>query len=216
MKIDNPGESNYSKHSKKQQEELKSKREAVKMSPFWFRISFDHNHGINIAEHQRFRTVSKETKDAFTELFEDDLTASAAWDKHRKKIKDENPDSWPILLGDRSICPDYFWCFYFYQQWCRSRLGTRDGIDAVEKLEDFVRGHNKKLNQGTGLEKPTEFIKTEQSPSGETVIVICDPFMRRVHAVIPQSGDLVLLDATSNLDRSDSKLFHFVTPSSIG
>lgn len=112
VRIDNPGESNYSKHSKKQQEELKSKREAVKQSPFWFRISFDHNHCINIAEHQKFRTVSKETKDAFTELFEDDLTASAAWDKHRKKIKDDNPDSWPILLGDRSICPDYFWSFY--------------------------------------------------------------------------------------------------------
>ena len=29
-------------------------------------------------------------------------------------------------------------------------------------------------------------------------------------------GDLVFLDATSTLDRSNSKLFHFMTPSSIG
>ena len=59
-------------------------------------------------------------------------------------------------------------------------------------------------------------MKMAQSPAGETVVVICDPFMRRVHKMIPQSGDLLFLDATSNLDRSDSKLFHFMTPSSIG
>ena len=169
-----------------------------------------------IAKHQKFRTVCQATKDTFTDMFEDDLTASAAWDKHRKKIKDENPDSWPTLLGDRSICPDYFWSFYFHQQWCKSRLGTQDGIDAVEKLEIFVKEQNYKWNQETPQEKQTEYIKMKQSPSGETIIVICDPFMRRVHQVIPQSADLVLLDSTSNLDRSDSKLFHFVTPSSIG
>ena len=51
---------------------------------------------------------------------------------------------------------------------------------------------------------------------GETIIVIVDPFMRRVHKYVPQSGDLLLMDATSNLDRSDTKLFHLMTPAAVG
>ena len=40
--------------------------------------------------------------------------------------------------------------------------------------------------------------------------------MRRVHETVPQSGELVLIDATSNLDRNDSKVFHLVCPSPVG
>ena len=40
--------------------------------------------------------------------------------------------------------------------------------------------------------------------------------MHRVHDVVPQSGEIVLIDATANLDRSDSKLFHLVCPTPIG
>ena len=47
-------------------------------------------------------------------------------------------------------------------------------------------------------------------------MAIVDPFMRRVHEVIPQSAELILMDATSNLDRNDTKLFHLICPSVIG
>ena len=55
-----------------------------------------------------------------------------------------------------------------------------------------------------------------QTDSGETVAVVCNPFMRRVHQYIPQSGELVLIDATSNVDRNDTKLLHLMCPSMIG
>ena len=45
---------------------------------------------------------------------------------------------------------------------------------------------------------------------------VVDPFMRRVHKLIPQSGELVLIDTSNNLDRNDSKLFHLMCPSVIG
>ena len=47
-------------------------------------------------------------------------------------------------------------------------------------------------------------------------MAIVDLFMRRVHKVIPQSAELILMDATSNLDRNDTKLFHLICPSVIG
>ena len=40
--------------------------------------------------------------------------------------------------------------------------------------------------------------------------------MKRVHQTVPQSGEIVCVDSTSNLDRNDSKVFHLVCPSPIG
>ena len=40
--------------------------------------------------------------------------------------------------------------------------------------------------------------------------------MQRVHGIVPQAGDIIMVDATSNLDRNDSKLIHVVCPSPIG
>ena len=60
------------------------------------------------------------------------------------------------------------------------------------------------------------YARIAQSDQGQTVVAIVDPFMRRVHQVIPQSAELILMDATSNLDRNDTKLFHLICPSVIG
>ena len=35
-------------------------------------------------------------------------------------------------------------------------------------------------------------------------------------ATLPKAADILLLDATSNLDRSDTKLFHMMTPAAVG
>ena len=59
-------------------------------------------------------------------------------------------------------------------------------------------------------------IKMQQLESGEIVVAICDKFCRRVHENVPQAGDIVLMDATSNLDRHDTKLFHLVCPTPAG
>ena len=96
VKLENPSEKQYKKGGQKQNEKLQVKQEILKNSPFWFRIYSDHNHGLKIADYQKLRTVSSETKKAFTELFESDLTPSAAWDQHRKKVKEENPETWQI------------------------------------------------------------------------------------------------------------------------
>ena len=56
----------------------------------------------------------------------------------------------------------------------------------------------------------------EETAKGEIIVDICDPFCRRVHENLPQAGDIVLVDVTSNLDRHDTKLFHMVCPSPAG
>ena len=34
--------------------------------------------------------------------------------------------------------------------------------------------------------------------------------------MVPQAGDMLIMDATSDIDRSDTKLFHLMSPSAIG
>ena len=55
----------------------------------------------------------------------------------------------------------------------------------------------------------------EETANGEIIVAIYDPFCRRAHENLPQVGDIVLVDATLNLDRHNTKLFHVVSPSPV-
>ena len=55
-----------------------------------------------------------------------------------------------------------------------------------------------------------------QTEQGETIVAVCDLFARRAHENLPQAGDIISVDATSNLDRQDTKLVHIVCPSPAG
>ena len=79
----------------------------------------------------------------------------------------------------------------------------------------FIEKYEEKCQNEEKLPDGEKYASVEQV-EGETIIVIVDPFMRRVHKYVPQSGDLLLMDATSNLDRSDTKLFHLMTPAAVG
>ena len=184
--------------------------------PLHIHIKFAHNHEINRQDHKRYRNVSQDTKGKFTAMFKDDLTPSAAWEKHRKDIQEEFPDDYHTKLGDRHVCPDYFWTFNFYRKWIVGTLGSYEGVDAYVKVVEHVKEYNEKTNRNYPSDGTATFAKVAQTEGGETCIAICDPFQRRVHKMIPQSGDLLMMDATSNVDRSDTKIFHLMCPSSAG
>ena len=57
--------------------------------------------------------------------------------------------------------------------------------------------------------------KVKQTDKGETIIAVCDKFNRRVHENVPSAGDLLIMDATANLDRDDTKIFHLMCPSTV-
>ena len=195
---------------------MRKKKTLVSEFPLWFHISFIHNHEINRQDHKRLRSVGQETKDIFTSLFEQDFTPTAAWEQHRKKIKEQYPDDYALKFGDRHLCPDYFWVFKYYRKWIQDTLGSYDGVDAYAKVVEFVNKYNEDKVKDFPGDVDKSFAKVAQTVEGETCVVICDQFMQRVHKMIPQSGDLLLMDATSNVDRSDSKIFHLMCPSPAG
>ena len=71
-----------------------------------------------------------------------------------------------------------------------------------------MREYNEKTTANNPLEENVLYAKVAQSSDGETCIAICDPFQRRVHKM--------MMDATSNVDRSGTNIFHLMCPSSAG
>ena len=111
-------------------------------------------------------------------------------------------------MADRNVVPDYLWVFHFHAQFMEKRYGTINGVDAYQRAEQRIKNYNEKH----GLEL-AKIVQTEQ---GETIVAVCDLFSRRVHENLPQAGDIILVDATSNLDRQDTKLVHIMCPSPAG
>ena len=194
------------------QNSLKQDRESF---PLWIKVHFHHNHSLKRAEYLRHMSVSQATKNIYSEMFRDGLTPGAAQAERRRQIKADYPDTWPEVFADRSRLPGWFWVYYWHRLWLDSTIGSRDGVDAFQKAETMVHQFDEECKQEFPLDEGEYYSRIAQSPSGETVIVIVDPFMRRVHSTIPQSGEIVMVDATSNLDRNDTKLFHFMCPSTV-
>ena len=184
--------------------------------PLWVKVDFQHNHALNRAEYKKYLSVSVETKAVFIEMFKSGLSASSAHEERRRQIQTECPDTWPRDCADNSKLPNILSVYQLHRKWMDNTLGTRDGIDAYEKAKLLVEDFNAECLQDFPDSENKCFAKIVQSSTGETVVAIVDPFMRRVHETIPQSGDIVFMDATSNLDRNDSKVFHFVCPSPVG
>ena len=184
--------------------------------PLWIKLNFGHNHSLHRADYLKFLSVNEETRNVYWTMFNDGLLPSSAHIERRKSIKTEYPDTWPQIFADRSRLPSLFWVYKFHRQFLDRQIGSRDGVDVFEKSQQLIKQFDKDCQDEHPLPDGKCYAKITQTEEGESCVVICDPFMHRVHAMVPQSGELVLIDATSNLDRNDTKLIHIVCPSPIG
>ena len=94
------------------------------------------------------------------------------------------------------------------QKYITKKLGRINGPDAYKPAVEKIQQYNEKNGAELG--------KITQAANGETAVAIIDQFCRRVHENMPQAADTVFIDATSNLDSLDYKLFHLICPSATG
>ena len=172
--------------------------------PLKIKLYFNHNHSIHSADALRFRPVSDETKKLLTDLFDEDVSPSSAHRRVLDYFENESAD----FTADRFHIPDYKWVFNFHAKYIKNKFGSSIGVDVIKKLKDTIAKYN--------TERGEKLAEVKQTASGETIVAICDSFNRRVHENIPAAGDMLIMDATANLDRNDSKLFHLMCPSPVG
>ena len=148
-------------YHKRDSNEKRMQKEIINKYPLQIRLNFQHNHQIQRHEYTRFGKVSEQTKKRYTELFEEGLTASATWHAHRSEIAAQNPKKSHIILGNRRICPDYFWAFKFQRKWIEDKLGSYSGIDSYQKVAEFVKKYDNIMQKEEMLKNDQHYAKVE-------------------------------------------------------
>ena len=145
--------------------------------------------------------------DKFLELFEASHSASSAYQEYKNYLMKKHGDDFVKVSADRAVMPDYKWVFNFHVTFMRNLFGKINSPEAFAKAEEKVKAYNEKNN---------EILCVIEQADGDTIVTVCDKLSQRVHEILPQAGDIVYVDATSNLDRQDSKLVELMTCSPAG
>ena len=161
--------------------------------PLEITINYNHNHCIESANAVKYHDVNEETKMKFTELFENDHSASSAYQEYKNHLLKKHGENFVTVSADRAIMPDYKWVFNYHAIFTEKCFGKINSPEAYEKAVKKVKEYNEKND--------ANLCSIEQTDDGEIIVAVCDSLSRRVHKVLPQAGDVVYVDATSNLGR---------------
>ena len=161
--------------------------------PLNISLNYNHNHSIESAFAVKYHDVDSETKDAFKNLFEDGHSASSAYNEYKNQLMRKHGADYVTVSADRAIMPDYKWVFNQHALFIEKSFGKINSPEAFQKAVQKINSYNEKNCEVVSSIKQTE--------DGETIVVVCDQLSKRVHKVLPQAGDIVYVDATSNLGK---------------
>ena len=176
--------------------------------PLRIDFKYIHNHPIQCAASSKHHPVSNDTKARFLQWFEEGESASSAHRHNKEYLKAHFKENYHKIKSNRSYEPGYTWVFNTFSKFTREKFGRMNGPESIAKAHE----HKNKYNQKHGA----ELCAVKQFDDGHFVCVIHDPLTLRVHANLPAAGDLVMVDSTSSLDRTNAKYFRFLTPSPAG
>ena len=162
------------------------------------RLKHDHNHEIVTTDAWNFLDVSEETKDRYFQLFSDAFSPSKARLAYIAEMKAKlGEDEFFKISARRSVNPDSRTVFNLYTVFCK-RFGSINGPDAFMKAVELIERIN---------EKSGERIASIRQLEDKTIVVaVCDDLMRRTHSLVPQSGDVIFVDATGSVDRCNHQV----------
>jgi len=175
--------------------------------PCLISLTWDHNHPIVAAAVLQRQTVSSEVDLKLEHLYKNGHSSKTALRCIEMEIEDklEQGDRLDHALDNRSLCPDYQHCSYIFR-----KLFPNDYVDPndSERISDFIET----LNTGT----LDDSVICEKYGSS-TIVAICTKFMKRSHAQLPESAEVVFVDSSGDLDRRRGfRTFLFMTRSKAG
>ena len=180
-------------------------------------INYQHNHPTFSMDSLRFQNVSEETKQIYEELFKCGYSASKSHQIFEKKLEETHGVGNIAVSSNTAYNPTYRWVFKSHTAYMLKNFGKINSIEAYKLAQEKVAQYNAAnapaAEAGGTQEK---LCALEQDEDGSYYMACCDPLSRRVLEMLPQSSDLLLIDATANLDRGDSKFFRLLTCSPAG
>ena len=135
------------------------------------------------------------------------MTPSRAKKELENELKVEYGDKWLDVSSKRSINPDTKFVFRLYTSYWHNKFGTINGPDAFQKCKEYIDMYNEKAGK--------KIASIKQMDNGGVVVCVWDEFMSRVHAVTPQSSQIMFVDATGSLDRLNHQILKLMTESPV-
>jgi len=174
--------------------------------PCLISVTWDHNHPIVAADVLRRQNVSSEADFKLEHLYKNGHGAKTALRCIKMDIEDNlvQGDRLDHALVNRSFCPDYQHCWYIFR-----KLFPNDYVNPNDN--ERISGFIETLNTGT----PGDSVICEKYASS-TLVAICTKFMKRVHAHLEESAELVFVDSSGDLERGGFRTFLFMTRSKAG
>ena len=174
-------------------------------------IEWEHNHSLCTLESSNFKELSIASIEEIKKLYEAGETPSTARQIFLKKFRSSCSDDldYHVKKADRSVVPRRRDFCYICQQYGKERFGGKNGemLDKLSaKLDEFHEAN------------PDASVEYQQYGGDNTplIITIVTPLMKRIHKCVPQSGELIFVDSTSNTEEHNLKVFLLCTANVAG
>lgn len=174
-------------------------------------VEWEHNHSVDTLEASNFRDLSSECVEKVNKLYESGHTPSTARQQHLKELRATCSDelTYHKKKADRSVTPRKRDFNHLYSKFGEEKFGGKGPL-MFEKLEEKLQDY-KKSHPGATINH--QLYEGDETP---LIIAIVSPLMKRVHKEIPQCGELVFVDSTSNAEEHNLKVFMMCTQSVAG
>jgi len=135
----------------------------------------------------------------FLKLFEEGKTPSKALFSYKSQLRLEKGNHYYVYAGDRGELPNPEWVYNLYYKEFSKYFGASHGQEMLTSLKDAVEQYNVDCSETCALIDTFE--------DGNFVITITSPLKKRISSGLDESGEILFIDASGNVDRYGCKIF---------
>jgi len=151
--------------------------------------------------------MSDNTRQKLIELFHSGHSPSSALHCIKTELMISSPDDYHILSADSSIVPSNAVVSHLYRAEFSKEYGALSGDKLIDDLKTFVDRFN-----GSVEGECCKFGQVEDN----YFVSVCTPLKARIHDLVPQTCEIMLVDASGGMDRQKHRVYMFVTPTVAG
>lgn len=156
----------------------------------------------------KYRKPSEDVKATFLKFFEEGKTPAKALFSFKTQLRIEKGNNYYVYAGDRGELPNPEWVYNLYYKTFNKHFGASHGEPMMDSLKNAVDQYNDECSSTCALMKTLE--------DGNFAIAIASPLMKRISSGVDESGEILFIDASGNVDRYGSKVFLIYTNSCAG
>jgi len=166
-----------------------------------------HNHAKHSAAALKHRDMSDNTRQKLIELFHRGHSPSSALHCIKTELMIATPDDYHVLSADSSIVPSNAVVSHLYRAEFSREYGALSGDKLIDGLKTFVDKFNASVEG-----ECCKFGQVEDN----YFVSVCTPLMARVHDLVPQTAEIMLVHASGGMDRQKHRVYMFVIPTVAG